>query len=834
MSEYKDFLHSKIIVHEKTGIRVHPDELHTSSKPHQRDATLFALEQGNSLCAMKFGLGKTQVQLDWARILHGHFGGKHIIIAPIATIQEFTHNDGPRLGLAVKLIESQSDITDETDYYITNYDKVRMGKFDFAGFTSVSLDEGNVLRNLESDTTDALKLFCRDIPYKLIATATPAPNQYLELINYADFLGVMDRGLALTRFFQRDSQHAGNLQLYPGHEDAFFAWLRSWAFFLSKPSDLGYSDDGYDLPELDIRYHRVQLPRELLGELKDRDGQTKIISDGGGDLMESHRIDKMTVDLRVQKVCDILKEADTDEHAIIWHYREDERGAIQREIPWSQSIYGTMDRDERLQKVLRFGRGEIQTLSTKPEVCGTGCNWQHHCHWNIYVNATDKFDDWIQSLHRTYRFMQKKQVRIDLIYTSENEKTLQNMLRKWKEYDALQARMSADIRQYGLHQMQQIEAIKRSFIAERQAKKGKNWTYVNNDNVAEMPNIGNDRFGLAFTSIPFGNQYEYTNFINDFGHNISDDAFFRQMDFLLPEVYRTLQPGRNLVIHVKDRILYGWQNGQGMYSVGPFSDKTAAAVIKHGFVYMGRRTIVTDVVRENNQTYRLGWSEVCKDATNKGCGSPEYLLTFRKPQTNKSRSYADVPVTKSKSIYTRAQWQLDASSFWRSSGNRYATPEDISLVGMGAKKAMSWWIKHNLTEPYDYDQHVALCRELEDANQLPSSFALLPAHSDHSDVWTDVNYMNGLNVEQKRRKAQNHICPLPFDIVDRVINLYSNPGDEVCDFFGGLGTVPLRALKQGRKGFGIELNPTYWQWGTTYLEETEREMALPTLFDILK
>jgi len=832
--QYQEFLNSKIILHEKTGFRADVSELHPSGKSHQKDAVLFALEQGKSLCAMLFGLGKTHVQLDWHRVIHNHKGGKHLIIAPLSPIVEFTHSEGPRMGMEVKYIETMEDISDGVSYYITNYDKVRLGRFDLSQFTSVSLDEGNVLRSMDSEITDCLMEFSPKVEFLLVATATPAPNRYLELINYAHFLGVMDRGLAMTRFFQRDSQRAGGLTLYPGHEKEFYAWLMSWSFFLSNPSDLGYDDEGYKLPPLNIQYHRIEVAPELLGELQDRNGQYQLASSGGKDMSEKHRMARITVDVRVAKMREILETYPADTHAILWHYREDERLSIEKTIPGSISVYGSLQREERNRRVLGFAKGEIQLAAPKPEVCGSGCNWQYHCNVNIYADVTDKFDDWIQSLHRTYRFMQKKVVDLHLIYTSENEATLQNMLRKWKEYDELNEEMSKLIRKYGLHQKEQIEDIKRSFYVKRREVFGKSFTAINNDNVAEMPNIDSHRFGLAFTSIPFGNQYEYTNFLNDFGHNISDDAFFSQMDFLMPEVYRTLQPGRNLVIHVKDRILYGYQNGFGMYSVGPFSDKTVFHVMKHGFIYEGRRTIVTDVVRENAQTYRLGWSEACKDMSNKGCGSNEYILVFRKPQSNLSKSYADTPVVHDKTEYPRARWQLDASGFWRSSGDRLLSEEDFNPVGKGSSKILSWWKEYNLSNVYDYEKHVALCQSLEDANQLPASFALLPTQSYDENTWTGVNYMHGLNSEQRKRREQNHICPLPFDIVDRVIELYSNKNDEVIDFFAGLGTVPLRAMMKGRKGFGVELNPRYFDAQVNYLQEYELKSEMPTLFDLIE
>ena len=317
--------------------------------------------------------------------------------------------------------------------------------------------------------------------------------------------------------------------------------------------------------------------------------------------------------------------------------------------------------------------------------------------------------------------------------------------------------------------------------------------------------------------------------------------FPHQRDITLWAAHR----GRGLIaaIHVKDRLLYGHQNGLGVMSVSPFSDQCVSHFLKHGFIYFGRITIVTDVVRENNSTYRLGWTENSKDSTKMGVGMPEYLLLFRKMQSDSSRSYADTPVTKDKTVYTRAQWQIDAAAFWRSSGNRLLRPEEIPdiaperFVGMETSDIYRWFQAYSRTHIYDYNQHVEMGQPLEEAGRLPATFMLFPPQAPDgpagASVWTDIVYMETLNSDQSQKRQENHVCPLPFDIVDRVINRYSNPDELVLDPFGGLMTVPYRAVKLHRRAYGIELSPDYWRWGVHYLREAEAERNAPTLFDLL-
>jgi DNA modification methylase len=332
------------------------------------------------------------------------------------------------------------------------------------------------------------------------------------------------------------------------------------------------------------------------------------------------------------------------------------------------------------------------------------------------------------------------------------------------------------------------------------------------------------------TSIPFGNHYEYVAAYEDFGHTDDSEHFWRQMDFLTPELLRVLRPGRVMCWHVKDRILFGNVTGNGFSTVSPFHAEAIMHARRHGFEYMGMITVVTDVVRENNQSYRLGWSEQCKDGSKMGVGSPEYVLIFRKPQTDQTKGYADIPVVKDKAEYSRSRWQIDAHAFWRSDGNRALTAQD--LEGLSTAQRMRIFEEWSRSNVYDYEAHVKLGEGLDDMGQLPAHFMALAPPSTHPDVWSDVNRMVTLNTAQSQRRQALHVCPLQFDIVDRLIERYSNPGELIYDPFGGLMTVPVRALRAGRRGRAVELNADYFQDGVRYLEIEERGLNALSLFDL--
>jgi hypothetical protein len=214
-----------------------------------------------------------------------------------------------------------------------------------------------------------------------------------------------------------------------------------------------------------------------------------------------------------------------------------------------------------------------------------------------------------------------------------------------------------------------------------------------------------------------------------------------------------------------------------------------------------------------------------------GCGMPEYLLIFRKPPSDSSDGYADTPVVKSKQAYSRARWQVDAHGFWRSDGDRPLAPED--LVDLPAERIFKLFRDHNLEHAYDFSEHVTLGEALEASGRLPTGFMLLQPPSWHPAVWTDVARMRTLNMLQERHGRQMHLCPMAFDLVDRLIERFSMPGETIYDPFAGLGTVPYCAVKLGRRGVGVELNPAYWRDAVAYVEAAAREAQVPTLFDLL-
>jgi hypothetical protein len=828
--EYVDFLKEKCKFSKALGIEIDPAEINPALKPHTRDIVRWAVAGGRRAIFAAFGLHKTATQLEIMRLIGAHESAMRLIVLPLGVRQEFKREIAERFtgdyGMDLRFIRRDSEIEDDRTVYMTNYESVREGLLNPDQFHAASLDEASVLRSYGSKTYQEFLPLFDGVKYRFVATATPSPNRFKELIHYAGFLGVMDTGQALTRFFKRDSSQAGNLQLHPHKEAEFYLWLHSWACFIQKPSDLGYSDEGYELPELDVRYHEV--PSDYAAAGADRDGQNLMFPDIAIGVQAASAEKRNSLEARVAKVQEIIAQ-DPDDHFIIWHDLEDERHAIQKAIPDAVSVWGSQDLEEREQRIVDFSDGRHRILSTKPIIAGSGCNFQRHCHREIFAGIGFKFNDFIQAIHRVHRFQQKHQVRVDIVYSEAEREVLATLQEKWEQDKRMRVRMSEIIKEYGLSSLGFETDLARTIGVERIEAKGQHYHVANNDCVVEAQGMDENSVGLIVTSIPFSNHYEYTPSYNDFGHTENNDHFWAQMDYLTPELLRVLQPGRMYCCHVKDRILFGNVTGAGAPTVSPFHCEAIMHGRKHGFDYMGMITVVTDVVRENNQTYRLGWSEQCKDGTKMGVGSPEYVLLFRKPQTDRSRGYADVPVVKSKAEYSRARWQVDAHAFWRSSGDRFLSADE--MAGYGPDVLAKMFTERSLQTVYDYEQHIALGEALDARNALPSTFMSIAPGSHDPEVWHDVNRMFTLNSEQAARNLNNHICPLQFDIVDRMINRYSNKGEVVFDPFGGLFTVPYRAIKLGRKGRAVELNTGYYFDGLRYLETAEKQVGMPTLFD---
>lgn len=836
--DYQKFLKGKVVVAEKFGIDTTQLSYTEKLFPHQKDIVNWALEGGRRAIFASFGLGKSFMQLEIAKQLINKFNKPFLIVCPLGVSGEFKRdNEKLATNIQIDYITDTDSIGElKPQIYLTNYERVRKGDIDASLFCGVSFDEASIIRNLQTETTNYVLKHFKQIPFRFVATATPTPNDYIEILNYADYLGVISRGHALTRFFQRDSKKAGQLKLYENKKKEFWAWVSTWAAFINTPADLGYDDTGYNMPPINIIEHCITY--DNVKPCFDKFGKQILFKDLSKSLIEVSREKRDSLISRCSKSHQIIKENNINS-AILWHHLEAERECLELlfkkdNLGAFNSVYGGQTNQQKEDLIIKFSEGNYNYLLTKPKIAGSGCNFQDNCHDMVFVGIDYKFNDFIQAIHRCYRFGQKDVVNVHIIYTENEYEVLKTLKEKWSKHLELNAQMIELVKENGLNSNLIKSQMERQIFNNSKKLTCNNGTLYNNDTVIvhndkkEMPDNSVD---LYLTSIPFGDHYEYSDNYNDFGHNHGNDNFFKQMDYLTPNMLRCLKPGHIAAIHVKDRIRYSYQNGTSFTTIADFSGQTVAHYQKHGFYLIGKITVTTDVVAENNQTYRLGWSEQCKDASKMGVGLPEYVLLFRKAPTTSDNAYADEPVSKSKEEYTKALWQLDAHSYQRSSGDRFMSKDE--LKGFDMKAIVGAWKKHNSSSIYEFQEHLRICTELDDMDKLSSTFMTLPVHSNNDSVWTDINRMHTLNANQVNSKKEKHICPLQFDIIERLINRYSNEGDVVCDPFGGLFSTAYKAMQMNRKFVSIELNTEYFNDGVCYIKALEHKLSVPTLFDIL-
>lgn len=973
--DYRSFLELKVISTPEHGWTITSGAVNPICKPHQRAIIEWAVRGGRRAIFAKFGLGKTVIMLEIMRlVLEKHPDGVALIIVPLGVRSEFLR-DAAMLGTPLRFIRTTAEIQGP-GIYLTNYESVREGKIDVAGITAVGLDEAEVLRGFGGTKTfrrfmatlagdDRVTGIRTDgVPYRFVATATPSPNDYIELLAYAAFLGIMDVGEGKTRFFKRDPAKADNLTLYEHKEKEFWTWISSWGVFLQRPSDLcpclchrnttqhskdsnsacspsshgtqgretarahgcadanaevpsshqpdtfakaalpaadasasntagkphdsitsgitlseshteagrnrssngqrnagspthnsadatgsagpqkGCSptccsvcrcDEGYDLPPLTVQWHCINAGAIAAGS--ERDGQHRLIRDAALGVTDASREKRATITVRVATMVDLLAaEALADnEQCIVWCDLNDEQDAIEASLGRAgvscTSLRGSQDVDERDALLAEWKGKQTVAFVSKPSMYGAGVNLQQ-CHTMVFTGIGFKARDIIQAVHRIHRFQQEHPCTVHLIYTDAETEVRRKLEAKWQRHDEMMARMSEIIREYGLGNIAARDPLVRTIGVERREMRGASWVAVNNDCVEETRGMTANSVGLICTSIPFGTMYEYSPSYNDFGHTDDDAHFWEQMGYLSPELLRVLEPGRVLAVHVKDRVRPGGLDGWSFQTIAPFHAHAILHYAQQGFAYMGMITVTTDVVRENAQTYRLGWSEQCKDGSKMSVGLPEYILLFRKPPTDASNGYADTPVVKSKGDYSRARWQFDADSHWRSSGNRLLMPSD--LVGLEAAECFQAFKRFSESTVYDHAHNVAIADARDHAGQLPPSFKLLQLQSHLPDVWADLVRMRTLNTTQYSKGKEQHVCPFPIDLVQRLIQRFSNAGDVVLDPFGGLGTTALCALEMGRHGFTIELNAQYHADAVHYLRAAEEKRDVPTLFDLVE
>lgn len=697
----------------------------------QKVVVSWAIQTGRAALFEDCGLGKTAQQLEWASQVHRKTGGSVLILTPLVVSQQ-TLIEAQKFGVDAKIISTSNEI-DQSGIYISNYEKLE--HFDCSLFAGIVLDESSILKSFTGKTRRDLTAKFASTPYRLACTATPSPNDYTELGQHAEFLGVCSSMQMLATFFVNDTFNTGDWRLKKHAESEFWKWLASWAACISKPSDIGFSNQKYDLPKLNLQSRIVKVDQ---------------LQDSGDDLFRiatlsattMHREMKMTSDARAKEVALLVNQS--TEPWVIWCNTNDEADALARHIPEAKEVRGSDDSKKKERILSEFSNGDLRVIVTKPSIAGFGLNWQH-CHHVAFVGLSYSFEDFYQALRRCYRFGQKNEVNAYIVQAETEGAILKSVQKKMKQHEDMQSKMKIAAKELQLSKKENI-TMKDDITTHT----GDKWTIHHGDCVRVAKTIPDGSIDFSVFSPPFADLFTYSNDPQDMGNCDGMSDFLIQFDFLIAELRRIMQPGRQVAVHCVDLLSTKWKTGAIQFQ--DFSGEIIRAFWKHEFLFHSRICIWKSPVTEMQRTKAHGllYKTLKQDSSSSRVGCADYLLVFKAP------GKTVVPVTKDPNQYS-----------------------------------VEWW------------QEVA------------------------SPVWMTVDQGRVLNGDLARDNAdEKHICPLQLDVIERAVELWSNPGDLVYSPFAGIGSEGVGALTLNRRFVGSELKKSYAEWACVNLANVERQPML--------
>lgn len=635
MDDYIKFLDTKQKRHIKSGFS--PVKLNDHLFAFQAFIVDRALRCGKYAIFADCGLGKTIMQLEWAHQVSIHTGRPVLILAPLAVSGQ-TIAEGDKFGIPVMKYYPEMNTMNETPngIYITNYEQLdNVNAEDFSG---VVLDESSILKNFEGQTKKNILDAFANTPYKLACTATPSPNDPMELGNHSEFLDVMGRNEMLAMYFVHDGGETAKWRLKGHAIKSFYQFVGQWSIMLNKPSDIGFDDSGYDLPGLNLIEKQIKTAKRDNGKLFN----DTVIS--ATNFNQELRLTKVE---RLDQVADIVN--GSTENFIIWIKQNEEGDMLRKLIPDAIEVKGSDSPEYKEKMLLGFGKNEFRVLITKTKIAQFGMNYQN-CHNQVFASLDFSFEGLYQAMRRSYRFGQDFPVNIYLITTD----TMQNVK------DAIDEKQ----RQFKIMQDEMSKAVNVNLAggnmttAQYDDREVKNdWFYIKRgDCVQLVRDVPDESIGFSVFSPPFAELYTYSDHIEDMGNSADYKEFLHQFEFLVKELYRVMKQGRNVAVHCMDLPI---QKGKhGFIGLRDFSGLLLRAFEDHGFIYHSRITIWKDPVVEMQRTKALGLlhKQVKKDSTMSRVGIPDYIMIFRKdgdrsdPVTN-----TNIPVD---------LWQKIASPVW--------------------------------------------------------------------------------------------------------------------------------------------------------------------------
>jgi DNA modification methylase/superfamily II DNA or RNA helicase len=629
---YADFIKGKAIVTLPTGLE--PAEPSEMLFPFQRDIVKWALRRGRAAIFADCGMGKTPMQLSWA----AQVPGKVLILAPLAVAAQ-TVREGKKFG--IKVVYSRKPVDEQIT--ITNYEMLE--HFDPSEYTGIVLDESSILKAYDGKFRNQIIESFAGTPFKLACTATPAPNDHMELGNHAEFLGVLTRTEMLSTFFVHDGGDTSKWRLKGHAERDFWRWICSWAVMIRKPSDLGYEDGEFILPALNMHPRIVEAEHTPDGALFALEAST---------LQERQEARRLTTEERARAVAEIVATR-PDEPWLIWCNLNTESQTATKMIPGAVELTGSDTAEEKEAKMLGFSTGEVQILVTKPSIAGFGMNWQH-CRNVIFLGLSDSYEQFYQAVRRCWRFGQARPVDCWIVTSDLEGAVVQNIQRKETDAARMAEEMVANMHDLNEHAIRGTVRTADEYQTDK--AEGEAWTAHLGDCVDVVGSLPSDSIGYSIFSPPFASLYTYSASDRDMGNCKDADAFYHHFRFLVDELFRVIQPGRLVSFHCMN--LPTSKERDGEIGIRDFRGELIRMFQDSGFVFHSEVCIWKDPVTAMQRTKALGllWKTIKKDSAMSRQGIPDYLVTMRKPGVN------PVPIAHTAEEFPVALWQRYASPVW--------------------------------------------------------------------------------------------------------------------------------------------------------------------------
>lgn len=727
--DYDAFITQKTKRFESHGFE--PLPLTTPAFDWQSHVICWAVRKGRASLFEDCGLGKTLQQLEWSSQVCRHTSGSVIILTPLAVAHQ-TAKEAVKFGLSASVAESQSDVT-SLGIWITNYEKLE--HFDASAFVGVVLDESSILKNFTGKMRKMLTDKFSQTPYRLCCTATPSPNDYTEFGQHADFLGVCSRDQMLATFFVNDTFNTGDWRLKKHAESEFWSWLASWAACVSKPSDIGFDDDGYVLPPLNM--HSITVDVDWTENAK----EDELFRSPTLSATTMHEEMRMTSQARAEKVAELVN--GSSECWIVWCNTNDESEKLAKLIPDGVEIKGSDTAKKKEQAADDFVSGKIRVLISKSGIFGFGMNWQH-CRNVAFIGLSYSFESFYQALRRSYRFGQTQEVNAYIVNASTEGAIIKNVTEKINQHKEMQEKMKLAASAF---QSQQKKLTMKTDIT---TATGNGWELHHGDCVRVIQEMKSESIDMSVFSPPFADLFTYSNDLQDMGNCSDISEFMGHFGLLIDELFRVMKSGRIVAVHCVD--LLSTMSKHGKIEFQDFSGEIKTAFRARGFLFHCPITIWKSPVTEMQRTKAHGllYKTLKSDSCKSRVGCADYLLAFRKPGENAE------PVTKDP-----------------------------------AKYPVDWW------------QEVA------------------------SPVWMTVDQGRVLNKDgAKDNNDERHICPLQLDVIERAVELWSNPGDLVYSPFAGIGSEGVGALTLDRRFVGSELKESYFHQAKQNLANAKSQLTL--------